>query len=61
MAGGRTDELKGRVKEAAGALAGDGMLKWEGRLGQAVGKLRQTAESVIDKVKVPRGAAHEDV
>jgi hypothetical protein len=27
MAGGKTDELKGRVKEAAGALTGDAKLK----------------------------------
>jgi len=51
MAGGKTDELKGRVKEAAGALTGDGRLKREGQLDQTVGKLKQTAEKVIDKVK----------
>jgi uncharacterized protein YjbJ (UPF0337 family) len=51
MTGGRTDELKGRVKEAAGALTGDAKLKREGRVDQAVGKVKQTAEKVIDKVK----------
>jgi uncharacterized protein YjbJ (UPF0337 family) len=51
MAGGKTDELKGRVKEAAGALTGDARLKREGQLDQTVGKLKQTAEKVIDKVK----------
>lgn len=30
MAGGKTDELKGRVKEAAGALTDDAKLKREG-------------------------------
>jgi uncharacterized protein YjbJ (UPF0337 family) len=51
MAGGKTDELKGRVKEAAGALTGDAKLKREGQLDQTVGKVKQTAEKVIDKVK----------
>ena len=51
MAGGKTDELKGRVKEAAGVLTGDAKLKQEGQLDQAVGKMKQTAEKVIDKVK----------
>jgi uncharacterized protein YjbJ (UPF0337 family) len=53
MAKGKTDELKGRVKEAAGALTGDEKLKREGRIDQAVGKLKQTAEKVIDGVKAP--------
>jgi len=51
MAGGKTDELKGRVKEAAGALTGDAKLKQEGRLDQAVGKIKQTVDKVIDKAK----------
>ena len=48
---GKTDELKGRVKEAAGALTDDEKLKREGRLDQAVGQVKQTADKVIDKVK----------
>ena len=51
MASGKTDELKGRVKEAAGALTGDTKLKREGRVEQAAGKLKQKAEKVIDKIK----------
>ncbi|MBK5256879.1 MAG: CsbD family protein [Vicinamibacteria bacterium] len=51
MTSGKTDELKGRVKEAAGALTGDAKLKREGRLDQAVGKTKQTTEKVIEKVK----------
>ncbi|HSQ01429.1 MAG TPA: CsbD family protein, partial [Candidatus Dormibacteraeota bacterium] len=51
MASGKSDELKGRVKEAAGALTGDAKLKREGKTDQAVGKLKQTVEKVIDKVK----------
>ena len=51
MAGGKTDELKGRVKEAAGALTGDEKLKREGRVDQAVGKVKQRSDDVIEKVK----------
>jgi uncharacterized protein YjbJ (UPF0337 family) len=51
MAGGKTDELKGRMKEAAGALTGDEKLKREGQIDQAVGKIKQTTDAIIDKVK----------
>jgi uncharacterized protein YjbJ (UPF0337 family) len=51
MASGKTDELKGRVKEAAGALTGDAKLKQEGRVDQAAGKVKQTAEKVVDTIK----------
>ncbi len=51
MTSGKTDELKGRVKEAAGALAGDAKLKREGKTDQIVGKIKQKVEQVIDKVK----------
>lgn len=51
MAGGKTDELKGRVKEAAGALTADDKLKREGQVDQAVGKIKQKTEEIIDKVK----------
>jgi uncharacterized protein YjbJ (UPF0337 family) len=51
MASGKSDELKGRVKEAAGALTGDKKLKREGKADQAVGKIKQQVEKVIDKIK----------
>ena len=51
MSSGKTDELKGRVKEAAGALTGDAGLKREGKADQAVGKIKQQADKVIDKIK----------
>jgi len=51
MASGKSDQVKGRVKEAAGALTGDKKLKREGKADQAVGKIKQKAEKVIDKVK----------
>jgi len=51
MASGKSDERKGRVKEAAGALIGDKKLKKEGKADQAAGKIKQQLEKVIDKVK----------
>jgi uncharacterized protein YjbJ (UPF0337 family) len=51
MAAGKTDEVKGRVEEAAGALTGDEELKQRGQIDQAAGKAKQTVEKVIDKVK----------
>ena len=51
MTSGESDELKGSVKEAAGALTGDPKLKQEGRIDQAVGKVKQQVEKVIDKIK----------
>lgn len=49
--GRKTDEIKGRVKEAAGALTDDDELRQEGRIEQAAGKVKGKAEEVIDKAK----------
>jgi len=51
MASGKSDQLKGRVKEAAGALSGNKKLKREGKTDQAVGKVKQSVKKVVDKVK----------
>jgi uncharacterized protein YjbJ (UPF0337 family) len=51
MTTGKTQEFKGRVKEAAGALTGDAKLKRDGQLDQTAGKVKQTTERIIDKVK----------
>jgi uncharacterized protein YjbJ (UPF0337 family) len=51
MTSGKSDELKGRVKEAAGALTGDKKLKREGQIDQAVGKTKGLIEKVVEKVK----------
>lgn len=48
---GKTDELKGRVKEAAGAVADDDRLRREGKTDQAAGKVKQKVEHVVDKAK----------
>jgi len=50
MTNGKTDELKGRVKEAAGALTGDARLKRKGRRDQAVGRIKQKTEKLVDEV-----------
>ena len=49
--GGKTDEVKGRIKEAAGVLTGNDKLRAEGKTDQAVGEVKQVAETVVDKVK----------
>jgi uncharacterized protein YjbJ (UPF0337 family) len=51
MASGKTDEVKGRIKEATGALIGDKNLKREGKADQAAGKIKQTADKILDKAK----------
>ena len=48
---GKSDEMKGRVKEAAGALTDNEKMKREGKIDQAAGKTKQAAEKVIDKAK----------
>ena len=51
MASGKSDELKGRVKEAAGALVDDKKLKQDGQNDQVVGKVKQKVEKLADAVK----------
>jgi uncharacterized protein YjbJ (UPF0337 family) len=48
---GKTDKVKGRIKEAAGALTGNEKLREEGKADQAVGKTKQAAKKAVDKVK----------
>ena len=48
---GKTDVVKGRIKEAAGALTGNDKLRADGQADQAVGKVKQVAEKAVDKVK----------
>ena len=51
MAGGKADEVKGRVKEAAGVLTADKKLEREGKVDQATGKLKQAVEKVKKKAE----------
>jgi uncharacterized protein YjbJ (UPF0337 family) len=49
--GAKSDETKGRVKEAAGDLTGDRRLKREGKADQAGAKVKDKVGKGIDKVK----------
>ena len=46
--GGTVDRAKGRIKEAVGALTGDRKLKREGKIDQAKGSAKDTADKLID-------------
>ncbi len=53
-----TDEVKGRIKEAAGSLTGDKDLEAEGKTDRVAGEIKEKlhqmeekVESVIDKAK----------
>lgn len=48
---GKTDEVTGRIKEAAGALTGDDKLREEGKTDQAIGKTKQAIQKAADTVK----------
>ncbi len=47
---GKTDEVKGRIKEAAGVLTGNEKLRAEGQADQVVGEVKQVAEKVTKKI-----------
>ena len=49
--GGKTDVVKGRIKEAAGALTGNDELRDEGKTDQVVGKAKQAVQKAADTVK----------
>jgi uncharacterized protein YjbJ (UPF0337 family) len=48
---GRSDIVKGRIKEAAGALTGNDALRDEGKADQAVGKVKRVVEKVAENIK----------
>ena len=49
--GGKTDVVKGRIKEAAGALTGNDKLRDEGKTDQVVGKTEQAVQKAVCAVK----------
>jgi len=49
--GGKTDVVKGRIKEAAGVLTGNDGLRKEGKNGQSVGKAEQAVQKAADVLK----------
>ena len=48
---GTTDQVKGRVKEAAGDLTGDKSLQHEGKADRVGGEVKEKAESFKEKVE----------
>ena len=48
---GKQDEIKGRIKEAAGAITDNDELRREGKIDQAAGKVKQAAQKVVEKVQ----------
>ena len=46
----KTDDLKGRAKEATGSVTGDDELKDEGRADQAESSVKQAGEKAKDAV-----------
>ena len=49
--GGKLDQMKGRLKEAAGVLTDNDRLKREGQMDQVVGKVKETAARAVNTVK----------
>jgi uncharacterized protein YjbJ (UPF0337 family) len=49
MSDGKTDKVKGRLKEAAGVLTGDEKLKREGQVQQAAGDIKEAVSDAVDK------------
>ena len=50
MADGRSDQIKGRVKQAAGDLTDDDDLKRSGERDEAGGKVKEAVENAADKI-----------
>ena len=53
----KTDQAKGRVKEAAGDITGNKDLKREGKTDRVAGEVKEKVGDVADKVK---DAIHRD-
>ena len=48
--GSKSDIVKGRIEEAAGVLIGNEKLRSKGKADQTVGRVKQVAEKVVDKL-----------
>jgi uncharacterized protein YjbJ (UPF0337 family) len=55
----KAEDLKGRAKEAAGAVTGDDELKTEGRADQAESSVKQAGEHVKDAIDDVKDAARK--
>ena len=49
--GGKTDVVKGRIKEAAGALTDNDNLREEGKTDQAVGNAKEAVRKTVRKIE----------
>jgi len=49
--GEQTDKVKGRAKQAVGAITGDEKMKREGRVDEDAGRVKEKAENVVDAVR----------
>lgn len=54
------DKLKGRVKEAAGAIVDNDDLKRSGRTDQIAGDLKDKADEIVDRVRDALDGDSED-
>lgn len=59
--GGKTDIVKGRIKEAAGAITNNEELRDEGRADQAVGKVKEVAADAVESVKDAAAAVKKTI
>ncbi|MGA2927391.1 MAG: CsbD family protein [Solirubrobacteraceae bacterium] len=48
------DEVKGRVKRAAGVLTGDASLEREGRVDQARQTIKDAVDKILDRIPTSR-------
>lgn len=48
---GQADQIKGRVKKAAGELTGNQRLKNEGAIDEAAGNVKEFTSKTTDKIK----------
>ena len=60
MGDGKGDDLKGRVKEAAGDVTDDDALKREGKIDRAVSSVKDKVDDAADKVKDKVGTGSGD-
>ncbi|HET8978767.1 MAG TPA: CsbD family protein [Solirubrobacteraceae bacterium] len=51
MSDGKTDDAKGRIKQAAGDLTDNDRLKNEGRVDRATGSVKGAVDDAANKVK----------
>ena len=53
--GGKTDKVKGKLKQAAGDLTGDDRLRREGKIDELGGKAKEAIDKIKEKITPQRG------